>query len=137
MYRVAILYTGDCYNKCINSIKYEELKGNIEVVGVGEANPYATSIDGYPFCTITEVLNYGCDYLLIGGIENSFVQIKEMLVQVGVPENRILSLSIFKIPCFDFAQYIRFHEERVSIITCHCWGGLTYHTLKVSSFHRL
>ena len=31
---------------------------------------------------------------------------------------------------FDFEQYVKFINEKVSIVSNHCWGGFTYHSLK-------
>ena len=130
MYRVAIIYTGATYESELNNIRMQELLGKISVIGIGTPDVYAKQIDGYLVTSIEEILMKEWDYLLIAGQESNFAQMKNLLVSIGIQEKRIFSIKIFSIPLFDMDQYIRFINEKVSIISNHCWGGFTYHLLR-------
>lgn len=47
----------------------------------------------------------------------------------NVTQEQIIPVSVFGIPFFDFNDYIRLKRKQISIISNHCWGGLTYHYL--------
>lgn len=130
MYKVAIIYTGVAYESEVNNIRLQELLGKIKVIGIGTPDIYAKNIDGYPVTSIENILNQNWDYLLVAGQEQNFAEIKKLLVSVGVEEDRIFSIKIFSLPIFDFEQYVKFTNEKVSIVSNHCWGGFTYHSLK-------
>ena len=130
MYKIAIIYTGESYEQNLNMIKMQEMQGEITVIGIGCQDIRAKYIDGYPIYSIEEVLVMSYDYLLIGGRKENFAQIKQLLVKVGVDKNKIFSLEIFSLPLFDFERYVQVAEKNISIISNHCWGGYTYHSLK-------
>ena len=130
MYKIAIIYTGESYEQNLNMIKMQEVQGEITVIGIGCQDIRAKYIDGYPIYSIEEVLVMSYDYLLIGGRKENFAQIKQLLVKVGVDKNKIFSLEIFSLPLFDFERYVQVAEKNISIISNHCWGGYTYHSLK-------
>lgn len=130
MYKIAIIYMGESYEQNLNMIKMQEMQGEITVMGIGCQDIRAKYIDGYPIYSIEEVLVMSYDYLLIGGQKENFAQIKQLLVKVGVDKNKIFSLEIFSLPLFDFERYVQVAEKNISIISNHCWGGYTYHSLK-------
>lgn len=130
MYKVAIIYTGVAYESEVNNIRLQELLGKIKVIGIGTPDIYAKNMDGYPVTSIENILNQNWDYLLLAGQEQNFAEIKKLLVSVGVEEDRIFSIKIFSLPMFDFEQYVKFINEKVSVVSNHCWGGFTYHSLK-------
>lgn len=131
MYNVAVLYDGETYNRYVNLVKLEEQKENINIVGVGVENLYANRLDSWRLESIENILLAHWDYLLVAGAEQNFLQIKSMLKSIGICEEKILSITIFSIPCFDFKEYIELYEKNISIISSNCWGGFTYHALKM------
>jgi len=130
VYKIGIVFTGEKYNRYVNAIKLEEARKNIEVIGIADDNAFFDSIDGWHYGSVEWILGISWDYLLVAGNAN-FVEIKKMLIQIGVPKEKILSIDIFAIPCFDFAEYIKLYESKLSIIAINCWGGLTYSSLKM------
>ncbi len=130
MYNIAIIYMGASYEQQLNMIKAQEMLGKITVIGIGCQDVRAGYIDGYPIYSVEKVLGMQWDYLLIGGQKENFSQIKQLLVSVGVDKNKIFSLEIFSLPLFDFERYVQVMEKRITIISNHCWGGYTYHSLK-------
>lgn len=133
MYRIAILYDGEYYERYINTVKFEEFKGNIDVAGIGVSTCYADTLDGFPMKRIMDILMEEWDYLVVAFADQYFGEWKKRFVNLGlgIPEDKILPISIFGIPAFDFNEYIELKEKRVSIISGHCWGGCVYHSLKM------
>lgn len=129
MLKIAILYAGEEYSKYVNLIKFEESKGNLEVIGVGVANVYASRLDGYKLENLEKLLTAPWNYLVISSSGENFLSMKQMLVRLGINKERILPIAIFAIPGFDFIEYIKLYESKVSIIANNCWGGFTYHAL--------
>lgn len=130
MYRVAIIYTGATYENELNNIRMQELLGRINVIGIGSPDIYAKHIDGYEVTSIEDILKRDWDYLLIAGQKKNFAQMKKMLVSIGIQADRIFSIEILSLPMFDMERYVHFIDEKISIISNHCWGGFTYHSLK-------
>ena len=130
MYKIAIIYAGATYESALNHIRLQELLGKIKVIGIGTQDIYAEYVDGYPVTTIENILQQEWDYLLIAGQEQNFAQMKALLVSIGIEADRIFSIMVFSLPMFDMEEYVQFVNKKVSIISNHCWGGFTYHSLK-------
>lgn len=128
-YKVAILLLGCRYEKYLGAIKYEELKGNIEVVAVGDIAPYGRTLDGWRLCTTEEALVSGFDYLILAQDFKETEEAANTFSKVGIRQDRVLSIEVFGGICFDFADYVRLHHSNISIIAKNCWGGLTSHAL--------
>jgi uncharacterized protein (DUF1919 family) len=77
-----------------------------------------------------EILGGGWDYLIVSFAGEAFHGIRKSLEQLGIAKERILTMAIFSIPGFDFSEYIRIVGAHLSIISNHCWGGMTYHMLR-------
>lgn len=130
-YKVGILYDNERFNHYCNAIKFEEYKGNISLVGIGVSEKYADILDGWKLYLVGELIQQECEYWIISATGDVFSQMKNILVEIGLPSERILSIEIFGIPKFDFKEYAELLERRPSIITNHCYGGYTYHALQM------
>lgn len=127
--RIIIWGCGLGYNKYINAIKYQELLGNIEVIGITAKDELYACIDGYPFIPIKDIDVTKVDYIIVTS-EEYFEQICEMAMQVlSIEKERIVKGRVFLYPMFDFKEYIELRKSNVSIIANNCWGGLAYHQL--------
>ncbi len=119
------------YLKYYNSIKFEILKGNIEINGVSLNKECVTSVntlDGYKLLNDEQFFTYGFDYIVVA-VQNSYIrQIKNQLRRI-IADNKILSIDIFGIIDFDFKEYIKLLDSKVSILSANCWGGMTYSSL--------
>lgn len=127
-YQIVILYTG--YNPYLNLIKAEEVKRNIEVVCVATGDPKWKVADGWPMTDIQSALLYQWDFLIYAGEKEAFMEISKLLCQANIVTfDKIIPIDVFGIPHFDFKDYVRLSENRISIVSNHCWGGFTYHYL--------
>ncbi len=128
-YKVVIMLLGSLYEKYRNAIRYEELKGNIEIVAIGDITPYARTLDGWRLCTTEEALVRGFDYLIMSQGMKETEEAARTFAGIGIDPEHVLSIEIFSSVCFDFCAYIRLHHAKPSIIAQNCWGGFTYHAL--------
>jgi len=129
MKKIIIWGCGVGYNKCINAIKYQELLGHVEVIGVTAKDEVYMRIDGYSFIPIKEIDVIEVDYIVVAS-EEYFEQICVMAKQMlGIKKERIIKGKVFLYPMFNFEEYVHLRESNVSIIANNCWGGLAYHQL--------
>ena len=131
MYKVAVMLLGKLYERYRNAICLEEGKGNIEVVAIGVPDPYASSLDGWPMVDVDTVLRSGWDYLIVSQPVKETAVMAKTFAKIGINPERVLSIEVFGAICFDFSAYVKLHDQKVSIIASNCWGGFTYHALKM------
>lgn len=117
------------YETYLPSFRLEEWKGNIEIAAVIFLDEQVVKrVDGYPVITAEELLGMTFDYVI--GLENELAEdMIKILGMMQIPREKFLAGKIFNLPDFDFEQYLRLRESRISIISDNCWGGLTYHSL--------
>lgn len=130
MYKAVIIYMGAAYENTLNAIKYQELLGKIKILDVGVQSPFASYMDGYPLFSLEAALKKEWDYILIAGQEANFEQMKHLLMRIGINGEKVFSVNIFLIPEFDFEKYVELMNQKVSILSNHCWAGFTYHMLR-------
>lgn len=130
-YKVTVLLLGKLYEQYRNALQWEERKGNIEVLAIGTPSPYAESLDGWRMTDIDNALLSGFDYLIMAQPIHETAEAAKTFAKIGIDPYSVLSIEVFGAICFDFAAYIRLHHSKVSIIAGNCWGGFTYHALKL------
>lgn len=127
MVKVLIWGLGPKYNLYINAIKYCEVQGEIEIVGVTDRKELYTCLDGYPFIPLEEICSHEIDYIAI--TPDSYQKISQQAVQMGFSEEQLILARVFALPGFRFNKYRELLDSKVSIIPNNCWGGVVYHTL--------
>ncbi len=129
-YKIVIWGIGAVYNKHVNLLKYSEIKKEIEVVAVtsNDISPKVNTIDGFVAIELCELDSFEYDYLLIMN-DTFYKEIREMAIEMGVEAGKIIHYKVLEIPHFEFEQYIKLKESRLSIISNNCWGGTVYNTL--------
>lgn len=128
-YNIILWGIGAIYNSYINTIKYLEFKQEINIIGVtARGYSFIDDIDGYPNIKKTEIIKIDFDYIIIMSKKGEVEIISEAL-ELGITRDKILPYKILDLPCFDFSEYIKLKNSRVSIISDNCWGGVAYSTL--------
>lgn len=132
MDRCVIWGAGADYERIINQIKYEELKGNLQIVAVVTKRDeiFGNKRDGYLLITKEELFTIEFDILIIA----SSLYYKEIVTEamgLGISENHIINGDVFQLPLFDYSRYIRLVREPVTILSDDCGGGYIYHRLKL------
>lgn len=132
--RTCIIWgTGNDYDRLYNSIRFEELKGNIHIAGAvtKKENMFAKFIDGIPLIASSELCDVQFDYIIVCS-NLHFNEICDDIQDLGIERNKILMGNVFSYARFDFSKYISLIENPVSIISDDCWGGEVYHMLALT-----
>lgn len=107
----------------------EQLKSNMQITAIvlneGDLTRY---IDGIEVIAIEELLVRAYDYLIDMNRTDSRT-IRRILELLHIPLEKVIPARAFALPFFDLGRYIEVRESRVSILSNHCWGGYTYHSL--------
>lgn len=108
-----------------SDIRLQDCINNINVIGIiVDSEVKYKNLYDYQCYAVSEVNRLYYDYIIC-----TKARIKNL--QGIVDRKKIIDLSVFKLPKFDFKKYVRIREKRPSIISNTCWGGLTYHSLKM------
>jgi len=117
------------YENYVRCIEPEVLKGYLEIIGLvfNDGNGLK-SWDGLTVIQIEELPYIDTDFIIdMIQIQREFVdKIKTLL---NLDNRKIIPVSVFNIPGFDFVRYLRLKLSQISIISAHCWGGMVYNYL--------
>lgn len=127
-YKILLWGLGSDYSQNINSIKYQEMLGNVHIVGVTDTHSIYPCLDGYPFIKVEELNGLDIDYIVVT-TTGYYKEICTTILRRGIERKKIIPASAFSIPSFNFFDYVRLLESNITIIAQNCWGGITYHCL--------
>lgn len=127
--KVIVWGTGYWYSKYLTLLKYYELKGDFEVIGVTSNERHFSTLDNYRFINKCDLYKESVSYVLVAIEKYSLDVIAEIEQCVGVSCERILPIRIFDIPYFDWKRYLSIKNGGVSIISQCCFGGILYNRL--------
>ena len=129
MYKVLIWGTAIEYDQYLVAIKYYEDRKSLQVVGVTSDDHYYSYLDGYPFVPKQDLMKISFDRILICASKEKTADIRREAAAMGIAEDILFSAHILLLPEFDFDNYIKLSESRISIFACNCWGGQVYKRL--------
>ncbi|MCW3795119.1 DUF1919 domain-containing protein [Paenibacillus sp. LS1] len=132
-YRCIIWGTGIDYDMYINSIKYQELIGDIEIVGITSNQSIYQKVDQFCFIPNHELGNIDFDILIIAS-RKFFKEIQKGAISLGIDNEKIVNIKIFSLPNFDINKYLEIKKSQISIFSNNCWGGLTYNQLGMENY---
>lgn len=117
------------YDYFCKLFKLEVLKGNMQICAIilNEEGLFR-EIDGIEVIPVERLLSVQFDYLVDMNRKNrgDILRILELL---QIPREKVIPADVFCLPSFDLERWEQVKESKVSIITSHCWGGLTYNAL--------
>lgn len=128
MNSVIVWGAGHDYQAIYNLLKFEELKGNIEIIAIADSNRRQSEIDNYLVISSQEISRYNYDFIIISS-SRYFAEIVRQAETLGINRDCLIPGYVFQIPCFDFKAYASLKRNPVSIISDDCWGGNVYHYL--------
>lgn len=130
-YRIIIYGTGEQYNKNFNIIKYFELSGQFGVAGItAKWMPDSSFLDGYRIIRLEALAQAEFDFIVVMS-DIYFEEIVHSLTGMGIAREKIIPYRVLQIPNLDFAEYAKFKDSNVSIISNNCWGGVVCRTLGI------
>lgn len=130
MKKVIIWGLGLGYEKYINYVRYWELKGQVEIIGITDRQDMYSNVDGYPFIKKEELSAHTFELLVIAA-EKAYNEICGEAVSCGIEENRIVKIEVFSLPDLDLEAYMKIKNSNLSIVSNNCWGGVVYNRLKL------
>lgn len=130
MDRCVIWGNGADYEKIINQIKFEELKGNLKIIAVVTRKDeiFGSKRDGYPLITKEELPGIDFDVLIIAS-SAYYTDILMEAGELGIPADHIMDGRACGSPLFDYTKYMKLIKDPVTILSDDCWGGYVYHEL--------
>lgn len=130
MDRCVVWGVGEDYERTISQIKFEELKGNLEVVALVTTKDryYGEVRDGYPLVRKKELRDLEYDFIIVLNTEH-IEAIMEDIDTLGIDRRKVINGKVFRMPMFDFGRYISLVKDPVTILSDDCWGGYVYHDL--------
>lgn len=116
---------GQEYNRLTSYlIYYREL---FNILGIVTTNKERKVIDGYKCITIEEMNLSYMDYILIAVAD--WQEVKDSLKQFGINDDQMIRSNVFYNPFFDFDEYIKLRNNKISILSNFCVGGMIYKEL--------
>ncbi|UQZ73451.1 hypothetical protein C2I17_02140 [Niallia circulans] len=122
-YKCVVWGTGMEYDLFIDSIRYQELLENVEVLGVTSNQSIYQNVNGYKFISTNELLTLEFDLLIVASL-SSFNTIKRTVISLGIHEDKIKNIKIFGLPNLDINKYVQIKESKLSIFLNNCWAFL-------------
>jgi hypothetical protein len=122
MYKILVWGTGAEYRKYVNALRYFEVLGEIQVIGVTGRDKIYDCLDGYLFIPMDMVDSKDFDYIAITS-DLHFEEIKQEAKEIGISGDKIIHGKVFLRPEFHFAKYVSLLNSNVSIIANNCWGA--------------
>ena len=130
MYQCILWGDGRDYDQYINAVRYQELSGNIQVIGITSKATIYRRIDGYAFIHKSQLGDYDFDLLIIMSVSH-LEEIQLEAAEMGISEERILSCEVFSLPNLDLEKYLEIKKRKLTIFSNICWGGIVYSRLKL------
>lgn len=99
---------------------------NIIAMADSYVNEYS-KIDGIPIIKPEDICSQNYDYLIITALEYVYDEILKQALDLGVKREVIIPVRVFKIPFFDFNDYIKIKESNISFVSDYCFAGFLYY----------
>lgn len=129
MKKCIIWGTGKIFAENIRLLQYYETSGLIEVIGVTSNDLFYESVLTYRYIPKNQIKNLEFDYLICA-VDNKVMKIIQgEALEMGIDIDCMIPVSVMKLPGFDFDKYVRIRNNVPTILTPHCWGGVTYNRL--------
>ena len=122
---------GECYNRSYNIIKYYELIGQLEIVGIVDNSVYVSVLDGYKVKLPMYINQFEYDYIIVMADQSFKLIVEEAVNKYGIIRKKIISYKILQIPMMNLNRYVELYESQLSIVSNNCFGGVACHTLSM------
>ena len=127
--KIVVWGIGQLYNQYINTLKYFEITNKIEIAGITDSRlPNYKKLDGWNLVKTNNLKMISFDLLIVMS-KLHYKEIMQQAIELGIAEDKIISYKALNIPNLDFDEYCRIKNNKISIISNNCWGGILYSTL--------
>ena len=121
-----IIIDGPDYDTCLNHVLLQQAKGLLEIVGVLTKFKNIKTIDGYPAVHFFDLQKINYDYAILMSLDDASSCINDLKKYCKIPSDKIIGISPFREPNFNFSEYIELKQSEVTIIADNCFGGYLY-----------
>lgn len=128
MYKCLLWGTGKGFYTNTQLIKYYELLGDIEVVGVTSNEKIYHDVMGWTFISKQDIKKICVDIIILM-VEKHNKSILGELSNMGYESDQVVDVNTMKIPGFNMDCYLQIKKRTPTIFSPMCWGGVTYHSL--------
>lgn len=126
-FRIYIYGAGSDYNRFASYLNI--YRDRLEVLGIITTKPQTfDKIDGYSVSVIDDIFLDDFDFIILAS-RQFWREMFEKCIELGIEEEKIIRSSVFELPMFDLDGYVRLKQEKVSILSNYCLGGLVYKEL--------
>ncbi len=126
-----IIADGPDYDFCYNDVLLQQYKNEIKIVGVLSKYNNIKLIDGIPVVSVQDLEEMEYDYVIVMSIDGVDGCIRDLERYLRIPSSKIVGVSPFREPNFDFEDYVRIKESDLTIIADNCFGGYLYNFLSL------
>ena len=131
-YEVVIWGDSTEYDRYARSFAYEIAKGNMKIKAITfNEEGIMGCLDGITLVPIDELIHIDFDYLIDMNDEEEEQTVLHILELLHIPRDKRIPARVFLLPAFDIKKWVKVKENRVSLISNNCWGGMTYHSLEL------
>ncbi len=130
LYR-CIIIEGSDYNLYLNHVLLQKYMGKLEIIGIVSKYKSNKSIDGFPTISSSEINKTNFDYAIVMDIDHYSTIVDDISIELAIDKDKLIGISPFREPNFDFLDYVKIKESKVSIIASNCFGGLAYKFLSL------
>lgn len=129
MKKCLIWGTGNIFRCNIPLLKFYEVSGLIKIIGVTSNDDFYESILTYRYIPKNQIKYLDFDYLICAVNDKNMIIIQDEATRMGIDSNCMVPIRAMTLPGFDFDKYTRIKNNVPTIISPHCWGGVTYNSL--------
>ena len=124
-----LLIDGPDFDLMLNHVLLQQYKNKLEIIGVLTKYLNIEKIAGYPAYTSKTLNKVNFDYAIVMDISNFNLSISDLQNYCGIDKDKIIGISAFREPDFDFDEYILLKTNPVTIVSDLCFGGIAYNFL--------
>lgn len=121
--------TGEVFWRNILLLQFYEVSGIIKIIGVTSKDDFYESILSYRYIYQNQIKDLDFDYIICSVDDTNMKKIQDEATGMGIDSACIIPIRVMALPGFDFDKYISIRNNVPTIITPHCWGGVTYNSL--------
>lgn len=131
MKKILVWGMGTCFLEHLYHLKFHELLGHFEVIGITSNSNSYKKIRGYRFIPKCSIKNTAFDFVCITAYEPAYTSIKNEVLSFGIPNENIFSYKVLLHDNLDMNKYEQLKKNSPTIFTNMCWGGLAYNSVDI------
>lgn len=118
-----------CFHDYVHHLKYHEMEGHFQVIGITSNTDGLHSARGYRFIPKSNIMDLDFDLICIMAYESTYKSILTEAISLGIPNEIIFSYRVLLNDNLDMNKYAQLKKNPPTIFANQCFGGLAYHNL--------